>query len=152
MSASVPDRLELHLSPTPHAPMIARRRVAERFASGLDNGELQNAKLLISELVTNAVMHGHGPIELLALLDESRLTVDISDRGEGFERPRHERDPDAIGGYGLNIVDALASRWGIHEGSSHVWFEIELDQMSSAPGHSCAGRISPASHAAGRRS
>jgi hypothetical protein len=80
-------------------------------------------------------VHGHGPIELRALLDESRLTVDISDRGDGFERTRQKRDPDVIGGYGLSIVDALASRWGVHEGSSHVWFEIELDQMSNAPGY-----------------
>ena len=134
------------------APAQARTEVRAAICAWDLPVDQSVAALLISELVTNAVMHGHGPIELLALLDESRLTVDISDRGEGFERPRHERDPDAIGGYGLNIVDALASRWGIHEGSSHVWFEIELDQMSSAPGHSCAGRISPASHAAGRRS
>jgi hypothetical protein len=30
-----------------------------------------------------------------------------------------------VGGWGLSIVDALASRWGVHEGTTHVWFELE---------------------------
>jgi hypothetical protein len=59
--------------------------------------------------------------------------VEISDRGEGFERARHERAPDAIGGFGLNIVDAVASRWGIHQGNSHVWFEIERSGRRRGP-------------------
>jgi hypothetical protein len=120
-----PIRLELHLRPTPETPGIARRRLAERFARHLDGDELQDAKLLTSELVTNAFLHGRGPIELTALLDENRLTVDVTDQGEGFERPAREREVPAVGGHGLNIVDAVASRWGIVEDSSHVWFQLE---------------------------
>jgi hypothetical protein len=43
---------------------------------------------------------------------------------------------EEIGGRGLEIVAALADRWGIHEGSSHVWFEMRLpvdDPAESAP-------------------
>ena len=66
-----------------------------------------------------------GPIELTALLDENRLTVDVTDQGDGFERAAPERDEHAPGGHGLDIVDAVASRWGIDEGRSHVWFQLE---------------------------
>lgn len=124
----IPDaliRLELQLPPVPQTPGIARRRLAERFGAQLDDNELQDAKLLTSELVTNAVLHGHGRIALSALLDERRLTVDVTDQGGGFQRASRKRDLEAVGGHGLNIVAAVASRWGIHEGSSHVWFELE---------------------------
>lgn len=120
-----PARLELRLPRSEEAPEIARRRVVELFAGELGRRELEHARLLTSELVTNAVMHGRGAIELSAALDEDRLFVEVTDHGEGFERSMRKRDFDAVGGNGLNIVDALASRWGIHEGSSHVWFELE---------------------------
>ncbi|HSC02768.1 MAG TPA: ATP-binding protein [Solirubrobacteraceae bacterium] len=125
MTGYAPTRLELQLLPTSHTPGIARRRLVERFAPELDTDRLQDAMLLTSELVTNALIHGRGRIEVSALLDESRLTVDVTDQGDGFERVPRERGLDTVGGHGLYIVDALASRWGIHRGSSHVWFELE---------------------------
>jgi anti-sigma regulatory factor (Ser/Thr protein kinase) len=133
MTADTRPRLELHLLPTPATPGIARRRLAEEFGAELDTDELQDAQLLISELVTNAVIHGSGPIELSALLDDNRLTVDVTDRGGGFERPIRERDPGAVGGHGLRLVGSLASRWGIHHGSSHVWFELECHPHRLGP-------------------
>jgi hypothetical protein len=48
--------------------------------------------------------------------------VEVIDQGHGCERTMQERDFDSVGGRGLGIVDAEASRWGIHEGASHVWF------------------------------
>ena len=55
------------------------------------------------------------------------------DQDNGFERILRERD--RIGGQGLNIVDALASRWGIHDGSSHVWCELGLRGPRLGPAH-----------------
>jgi anti-sigma regulatory factor (Ser/Thr protein kinase) len=107
------------------APQLTRRWLAECLASHLDGCELADAKLLADELVTNALVHGRGRIELRAQLDEDRLLVEVLDQGQGFERIVRERDYDHAGGWGLNLVDALASRWGIHEGTSHVWFELE---------------------------
>jgi hypothetical protein len=75
--------------------------------------------------VTNAFVHGRGAICLSALLDEDRLMIEVTDEGEGLERVVRECGLDAVGGNGLNIVDMLASRWGIHAGSSHVWFALE---------------------------
>jgi anti-sigma regulatory factor (Ser/Thr protein kinase) len=134
MSARAPIRLELQLPPTAHTPTVARRRLVERFGADLENHALHDAELLTSELVTNAVLHGRGPIELIALLDETHLTVDVTDHGGGFERTAREpRDLDAVGGHGLNIVDAVASRWGIQRGRSRVWFELERHQPRSGP-------------------
>ena len=51
--------------------------------------------------------------------------VEVIDQGKGFARTVRERGFDALGGWGLDLVETIASRWGIHEGSSHVWFELE---------------------------
>ena len=118
-------QLELQLPTSEQAPEIARRRVVERFAAELGPVQLEDARLLTSELVTNAVVHGRGSIVLSALLDEDRLMIEVTDEGEGFERVVRQHGLDVVGGNGLNIVEMLASRWGIHAGSSHVWFELE---------------------------
>jgi anti-sigma regulatory factor (Ser/Thr protein kinase) len=107
------------------APALARRSLTRSFAGEVERDALRTAELLVSELVTNAVMHGRGKITLRAQVDEDRLLVEVIDEGEGFERTVRHSDFDNVGGRGLAIVDAEASRWGIHEGTTHVWFELE---------------------------
>jgi hypothetical protein len=46
------------------------------------------------------------------------------DQGQGIEPIGRELDLDRVGGWGLDLVHALASRWGIHQGRSQVWFEL----------------------------
>ena len=106
------------------APRIARGLLGQRLPD-LMGEELENAKLLASELVTNAVVHGSGAIVLRAKLDEDRVLVEVIDQGRGFERVVRQREFEAVGGRGLGIVETVASRWGIHEGTTHVWFELE---------------------------
>ena len=121
--------LEVNLPHTVQAPGIARRSLVDwlRRAPGVDASNLDAAKLLVSELVTNAVVHGRGEITLRATLDEHRLSVEVIDQGQGFERTVRQQDFESIGGRGLAIVEAEASRWGIHEGTTHVWADIPLD-------------------------
>lgn len=114
----------LQLPRTRQAPGIARRWLAKSFGSEVDDLTQQTAKLLVSELVTNAVVHGRGRIELHAQLDGDRLFVEVSDEGPGFRSMRRGRDPDPAGGHGLHIVEEEASRWGIREGRADVWFEL----------------------------
>lgn len=113
------------LPSTPEAPWLARKRLGEWVAADLGTRELADAKLLASELVTNAFIHGHGRIEMHAELDVNVLRVEVTDEGKGFELIVGEHEFDGVGGRGLYLVDALASRWGIREGSSQVWFELE---------------------------
>jgi anti-sigma regulatory factor (Ser/Thr protein kinase) len=116
---------EVQLPRAPEAPACARQRIEEWFAAELDDAGLGTAKLLASELVTNAVLHGEGMITLRAALDDDRLLVEVIDQGSGFERTVDEHDFEKVGGWGLRIVDTEASRWGVHEGTTHVWFELE---------------------------
>jgi anti-sigma regulatory factor (Ser/Thr protein kinase) len=136
-------QLELQLPTSEQAPEIARRRVVERFAAQLDPVQLEDARLLTSELVTNAVVHGKGAIGLSALLDDDRLMIEVTDEGDGFERTVRQHGLDAVGGNGPNIVDRLASRWGIHAGSNHVC------SSSNGPGHGSGPTPSPRASAAG---
>lgn len=119
------DPLEVKLPRDATAAGQARQLVVDQLASELGSEELDRARLLVSELVTNAVVHGQGAITLRAGLDEDRLLVEVIDEGSGFERAVRRNDRELLGGWGLRIVDAQASRWGVHEGTTHVWFEIE---------------------------
>jgi len=118
-------RLEVELPRSREAPHVARRSLAGWLGPDLGDPEVDDAKLLASELVTNALVHGRGTIVLHAHDDENRLRVEVIDEGRGFEGAVRECDIDSIGGRGLTLVDTLATRWGIHEGRSHVWFELE---------------------------
>jgi anti-sigma regulatory factor (Ser/Thr protein kinase) len=79
----------------------------------------------VCALASGPQTHGRGRVILRAELDEDRLLVEVIDDGHGFERIVRQRDFESVGGRGLAIVDVLASRWGIHEGITHVWFELE---------------------------
>jgi anti-sigma regulatory factor (Ser/Thr protein kinase) len=93
----------------------------------LADGKLMTARLLVSELVSNAVTHGRGRITLRAELFKRCLLVEVIDEGAGFEHELRERDfqTPAAGGWGLSVVDAEASHWGVCPDSSRIWFELE---------------------------
>jgi two-component sensor histidine kinase len=104
------------------APARARRIVDDATA-GMAPGRRAQARLLTSELVSNAVRHGAGRIAISVHRDDDALTVAVSDEGDG--RPRLRADSGEDGGFGLHLVAALADRWGFADGSTHVWFALE---------------------------
>lgn len=118
------ERLEHELPRNHDAPWLARRMLGEWFGASLESDELHRAKLLASELVTNAILHGAGRIQLRARLDGGRLRVEVRDEGPGFDRTGGPRSLDHLHGQGLAIVEAESSRWGIEPGTSQVWFEL----------------------------
>ena len=113
------------------APGAARQAVTQ-FEEIVGPGRINDLRLLTSELVTNAVKYGgEGDLSLRMSVTGRRLRVEVVDQGSGFEAQRtaHERDRDdldQVGGWGLPIVEQLASDWGSFEGSTHVWFEFDL--------------------------
>ena len=106
-----------------HGPARARA-VRDAFANRVSPRQLEDLQVIVSELTTNALLYGTGAIRLRVMLDGGLVRGEVIDDGGGFERAVGERGIDALGGNGLQIVGALAGRWGINEGSSHVWFEL----------------------------
>jgi anti-sigma regulatory factor (Ser/Thr protein kinase) len=119
------DLFKLRLEGNAAAPSRARAALTSWLGSRAERAELDRARLLVTELVTNAVIHGRGDIQILADVNGDRILVEVIDEGEGFEREMRARDFDEVGGRGLTIVETEASRWGVHEGTTHVWFELE---------------------------
>jgi anti-sigma regulatory factor (Ser/Thr protein kinase) len=118
--------LEVKLPRAENAAVVARAELRRAYGPRVDADVLENAALLVSELATNALSHGRGEITLRACLDDDRMVVEVIDEGSGFERTLRRHDFDHVGGWGLEVVDDVASRWGVHEGTTHVWFELEL--------------------------
>jgi PAS domain S-box-containing protein len=117
----------------PSAAALARRAV-EAEAAELSAAQLDVARLLVSELVTNAVRHGAGDEVVLALqVDDARARFEVHDAGEQTPARREPRGGE--GGYGLNLVATLASRWGA-DAETGVWFE--LDRASRLDGAATA--------------
>jgi anti-sigma regulatory factor (Ser/Thr protein kinase) len=112
---------------TLEAPRLARRYVSSRSAAWpADVVDL--AVLLTSELVTNAVVHGRGPIQLLLVEHGGRLRVEVGDCEPRLpDGPGKPTDSD-VSGRGLMILDRLADRWGSHSRRTPpgkvVWFEV----------------------------
>ena len=108
------------------APAAARRAV-ERLAGTVDDDLVPDVKLLVSELISNSVKYGgDGDVTLKIDVDGSRtVRAEVVDQGLGFVPVARDRPATEVGGWGLHLVQTLSNRWGVHEGSTHVWFEID---------------------------
>lgn len=120
--------LESRLPSDDSAPAIARGE-ALRFGrrAGLTPGELASLRLLVSELVTNAIRHGHAeaPVDLRLDLRDERIRVEVRDHGAGFRQPAQTPAPGNDGGYGLLIVEELCADWGVEQrDGALVWGEL----------------------------
>jgi anti-sigma regulatory factor (Ser/Thr protein kinase) len=121
----MPERMSIELPRTAQAPALARRALAQ--VDGLDKDVLPDANLLVTELVTNSVKYGgDGPVRLEVSTTRGKLRAEIVDQGVGFVPKARNDDLEKVGGWGLHLVERLTDRWGTFEGSTHVWFEIDL--------------------------
>lgn len=112
------------------SPAIARAHVS-LFAEGRASPEqLGVATLVVSELVTNAVMYGSEPIELDLTLDVDELRIEVSDADSDLAAvvPPDMSSSSGPSGRGLRIVEVLARQWGVCEAAvgKIVWATIEL--------------------------
>ena len=112
------EAMEFRLPRTADATGLARTLVDRHLRPHLSDNASGNVKMVVSELVTNAIAHGDGDIVLRTELREDAVRIEVVDQGSGRFR--------ADGGWGLRIVDALAARWGAHEGSTHVWADVPV--------------------------
>jgi anti-sigma regulatory factor (Ser/Thr protein kinase) len=122
-------RIELELEAGPGAAHEARAAV-----SALDGRArpevLDDVRLLLSEIVTNAVRHSGSPsgstIGLAVSVSGGAVRAEVTDHGRGFAPSPRSAPWTQAGGWGLHLVDRLATRWGVDRGPRpRVWFEIE---------------------------
>jgi serine phosphatase RsbU (regulator of sigma subunit)/anti-sigma regulatory factor (Ser/Thr protein kinase) len=142
---------ELTLGAEPDAVPRARRFTAQWLAEEPEH-LVEDAEQVVSELVTNAILHGAEPVTLRLLRTESGLRLEVEDAGRTMPMiARH--NADSMTGRGLSLVAALASGWGVAEsdGGKVVW--AELNDQPGEPTKSIASGLdldlgSSPSHAA----
>lgn len=118
-------RLSKRFTRSQTAPRFARLALVEWLDGALSNEDTHGAKLAVSELVANAVTHGTGEVTMQADLNRDRLRVEVIDQGTGFAYRIPQARLEQLLRRGLAIVDAITSRWGIREGTTCVWFELD---------------------------
>ncbi len=124
-----PRPLRIELERDVGAPARARAAV-DRFCEGQDvsPSAVATLLLLVSEVVTNAVIHPEAErramITLHAWLTRGTVHVEVQDAGPRFTPA--PRNPDRLdGGFGLYLVEREAARWGVGPGpTTTVWFEV----------------------------
>jgi DNA-binding NarL/FixJ family response regulator len=108
-----------------HTPRLARRFVKRALERWGARGEVELVELLVSELVTNSIVHARSDVEVSVGVSSRFVRVAVFD--SSLEPPaRKEIRPDAESGRGLLMLDALSSAWGIEftPGGKSVWFEV----------------------------
>jgi anti-sigma regulatory factor (Ser/Thr protein kinase) len=116
----------LDLDGSPRSPRDSRRFVNETAQDwGVHGDQLDVARLLATELVTNAMLHGAPPIRIAAHRSNSVVRIEVSDANPQPPLPR-PFDAEAPTGHGILLVERLARRWGVdaRDDGKTVWFEI----------------------------
>lgn len=114
-----------------HAAAAARAHLRRQVQQLLRPATLDDALILTSELVTNAIRHGRPAVTLAVALEPSALTVIVTDTSPDLPPLAPAKPPvDSPGGRGLVVVDALADQWGITPQHANpgkaVWFALHL--------------------------
>jgi anti-sigma regulatory factor (Ser/Thr protein kinase) len=124
-------RYEVDLARDPDSAAEARRALGE-VSDHLSPRRLEDAQLLVSELVTNAIRHAGldeaDTIKLVVETGDRALRIEVCDTGRGFELSEPEPDPARPSGWGLYLVRELSDRWGVDRGGlTRVWFELDRE-------------------------
>jgi anti-sigma regulatory factor (Ser/Thr protein kinase) len=136
------------------APAAARKLVSECLERRVVASALENAQLLVSELVTNSLRHSGAPMDEVVVSVElmpDRFRVGVQDSGSDAVIAARPADLATGGGFGLKLVQTLSERWGVERlagGGTQVW--AQLPRARGVPVGSPDGNGSgrPASRAA----
>jgi anti-sigma regulatory factor (Ser/Thr protein kinase) len=124
---SMEETLQFRLAGGADAPR--RARSALYALNGTLSDVHEQVKLLVSELVTNSVVHaGTGPdasLELRLAVSPEQVRAELIDPGPGFHPPSVLPEPGPGGRFGLFLVERFATRWGTESDPTRVWFEID---------------------------
>jgi GAF domain-containing protein/anti-sigma regulatory factor (Ser/Thr protein kinase) len=126
VESGVTKTAELVLSHGPDAAPVARRFVAAELA-GCPDSVTADAELVVTELVTNAFLHGAPPIHLRLELGAEEIRIEVEDTGRAVP-VRAQRRSDEMTGRGLEMVAAVSTTWGVEasENGKVVWSTLPL--------------------------
>ena len=132
MTVAVEAKGERHtrtLDANPGAVSEARSWAAAVTHGLLGADQTQSLRLIVSELVTNALRHGHDGerIDLAVTPKPEFLCVQVTDDGPGLAPRPRALDTEDVGGFGLFFVEQLTRRWGVTRENrrTRVWFELD---------------------------
>ncbi len=128
----------------PHAPAsvaLARRRLrSELTDAGVCDSAVDDANLIVSELLSNALRHARplasGKIKLAWFRRGDTIEVSVSDGGASTEPRCGPSTLSSLGGRGLGIVESLAQRWGVRHdnGATTVWALVDAPSAAAPAG------------------
>jgi anti-sigma regulatory factor (Ser/Thr protein kinase) len=123
----------------------ARHAVSEALRDAAVRADYDAVELVVTELLTNALLHGSGPIGVHAVNHGDCVRIEVSDSAAEDVPHRVTAGPGSETGRGLLLVSVLAARWGVQpsDRGKTVWAEIDAAQPTS--------NLSITDHALGRR-
>ena len=112
--------------PPVEAVPLTRRQLSVVLGEwGLTGEPYEDVLMVVTELLSNAVDHGRGPVRLMVELRSDSVRIEVHDTAPDAPRPQ-PLDPYAVRGRGLQMVEALSSRWGWTDGPAGkiVWADV----------------------------
>lgn len=122
-----PTPLEIVTETVPSSVAKIRRFAVDAARSHDPGIDTDVVALLVSELATNAMLHGEGQVRVRVVPRDAGVRVEVGDAGSRLPA-RRSSELDAEGGRGIALVEALASAWGVESSSPDgktVWFELD---------------------------
>jgi serine/threonine-protein kinase RsbW len=115
-------------TPTLSSGRSARSWLAPLLEAWAVNGAAYDVSLVVSELVTNAAVHGCGTVHVRVQRLQDAVRIEVSDEGPG-RIVVQEPEPEALGGRGLLVVDHMTRCWGVLgrvPSGKTVWAEVPV--------------------------
>lgn len=128
---AAPEQIRVELPPDPRSAADARQ--VAQHATLLWDAQSDDVAILVSELVTNAVVHAHGWIELSVSRYDRELRIAVRDGSPNSPEARAMAD-DGLGGRGLGLVQALSHAWGTlptRDGGKVVWCTLHTSSVAT---------------------
>jgi MEDS: MEthanogen/methylotroph, DcmR Sensory domain/Histidine kinase-like ATPase domain len=121
-----PDEVVRFLQPTPFAAQVARRFVRDALRGWQLAGLADNAELVVSELVSNAIRHGGQRFRLTVSRSADGVRLAVTDPSPALPTPRTDDLDGSINGRGMHLIEAVSCAWGttVHPDGKTVWADI----------------------------
>ena len=122
----------IELAPTPASVALARRWSLDVLDQAGAPELADTMALLVSELVSNVVLHARTPCCLSILQRGGRIRVEVQDGSDRLPGMKERTDPLAQSGRGMQLVDGLSAAHGVDPqpaGGKLVWFELEAPAL-----------------------